>query len=120
MDIVFLRGTQLIARFAACRYDAVSRYDINLLNNGSDSQKEHRVLNRLASISYIAYDFKWSADVQSAYRYAMFSFLYAGNAPNIHNLQKPHPSTPMSKVHLLDPHKRPNTISTLVALHSDE
>ena len=37
MDIVFLQDTQLRARFAACRYD------VNLLNNGSYSQKEHSV-----------------------------------------------------------------------------
>ena len=43
MDTVFLQDTQLRARFAACRYDAVSRYDVNLLNNGSYSQKEHSV-----------------------------------------------------------------------------
>ena len=119
MDIVFLQDTQLRARSAACRYDAVIRYDVNLLNNGSYSQKEHRVLNCLASISCVAYHFMWSADTQSVYRYAMFSFLYAGNASYIHNLQKPHPSTPIPKVHPLDPQKRSSTISTLVAVHSD-
>ena len=33
MDIVFLQDTQLRTRSAACKYDAVSRYDVKFLNN---------------------------------------------------------------------------------------
>ena len=44
MDIVFLQDTQLSAGSAACTCDAVTRYGVNFLINGSYPWKEDRAL----------------------------------------------------------------------------